>query len=135
MRDDIRRNMPLLPMRIVTKLTELTPRQIRYYEQQGLVNPARTDGRQRLFSFNDVDLLLKIKSWLEKGLNIAGVRQMLGEAQQVLETKKDQTKKATKELSERELRKLLKRQLTAGPTRRVGETHLTYGELTRFFRH
>ena len=59
MRDLVRRNMPLFPMGIVDRLTELTPRQIRYYEEQGLIKPARTKGNQRLFSFNDVDRLLE----------------------------------------------------------------------------
>ncbi|SEN43024.1 MerR family transcriptional regulator [Lihuaxuella thermophila] len=132
MRDNIRRNMPLFPIGIVTKLTELTPRQIRYYEQQGLISPARTEGNQRLFSFNDVDRLLKIKSWMEKGVNIAGVREMLKQSQEVMEAKKE-AEKAKKELSEQELRRLLKRQLIHPG--RPGETHLTRGELSRFFRH
>jgi MerR family glutamine synthetase transcriptional repressor len=132
MRDNIRRNMPLFPIGIVTKLTELTPRQIRYYEQQGLISPARTEGNQRLFSFNDVDRLLTIKSWMEKGVNIAGVREMLKQSQEVMEAKKE-AEKAKKELSEQELRRLLKRQLIY--PERPGETHLTRGELSRFFRH
>lgn len=132
MRDDIRRSMPLFSIGIVTKLTELTPRQIRYYETQGLISPERTKGKQRLFSFNDVDLLLKIKSWLEKGLNVAGVREMLQQSRQV-QVAKNENKRTKKELSERELRKMLQSQLTY--PQRPGKTHLTYGELTRFFRH
>ena len=50
-RDSVRRNMPLFPMGIVTKLTGC-PRQIRYYEEQGLVNRRKN---QHLFFFNDVD--------------------------------------------------------------------------------
>ncbi len=139
MRDNIRRNMPLFPIGIVTKLTELTPRQIRYYEKQGLISPARTKGNQRLFSFNDVDRLLTIKSWLEKGVNIAGVREMLKQSQEVMEARKEveiakkEVEKAKKELSEQELRRLLKRQLIQ--PERPGETHLIRGELSRFFRH
>ena len=44
MGDDFRRNLPLFPMGTVTQLTELTPRQIRYYEQQGLINPGPDPG-------------------------------------------------------------------------------------------
>lgn len=139
MNDEMRRNMPLFPIGIVTKLTDLTPRQVRYYEQQGLIKPERTDGNQRLFSFNDVDRLLQIKSLIEKGINLAGVREMLAKSQEVLEAKKEAEKalteaaKAKKELSEQELRRMLKRELF-NPTR-LGKTHLTHGELSRFFRH
>ena len=42
MSDDIRRNMALFPIGIVMKLTDLTARQIRYYEQHELIMPART---------------------------------------------------------------------------------------------
>jgi len=77
MSDDIRRNMALFPIGIVMKLTDLTARQIRYYEQHELVMPARTGGNQRLYSFNDVERLLEIKSLIEKGVNIAGIKQVL----------------------------------------------------------
>lgn len=127
MRDTVRRNMPLFPMGIITKLTELTPRQIRYYEQQGLIFPSRTKGNQRLFSFNDVDRLLQIKSWLEKGLNIAGVKEMLNN------TGKLKKRTLKEELSEKKLRQILKQQLFSPD--KPGQTHLIQGELTRFFRH
>lgn len=133
MRDQIRRNQPLFPIGIVTKLTELTPRQIRYYEQQGLIQPARTEGNHRLFSFNDVDRLLQIKLYLEKGLNIAGVKEILKQqSKPVLEVKKED-EKAKKELSEWELRRLIKQQLIY--PQKPGQIPLTYGEFTRFFQH
>lgn len=78
--NEIRRNMPLFSMGSVMKLTDLTARQIRYYEQHGLISPERTKGNQRLFSFNDVERLLEIKSLIEKGINLAGIKQMLGTA-------------------------------------------------------
>src|SRR4051794_23345777 len=77
MSDQIRRNMALFPIGIVMKLTDLTARQIRYYEQHELVMPARTGGNQRLYSFNDVQRLLQIKDLIEKGVNIAGIKQVL----------------------------------------------------------
>lgn len=74
---EIRRNMPLFPIGIVMKLTDLTARQIRYYEQHGLVSPERTAGNQRLFSFNDVERLLEIKALIEQGVPVSGIKQML----------------------------------------------------------
>ena len=132
MRDHIRRTMPLFPMRIVTKLTELTPRQIRYYEQQGLVHPKRSDGNQRLFSFQDIELLLEIKKLIEQGVNTAGIKAVLLKSQQLSETKREM-EKMKKELTDQELRRILRRQLIH-PTR-PGQAHLTHGELSRFFRH
>ncbi|WP_090398936.1 MerR family transcriptional regulator [Natribacillus halophilus] len=74
--------MPLFSIRIVQDLTELTPRQIRYYETHGLVVPARTEGNQRLFSFADVDRLLDIKQLTEQGINMAGIKEMLTNRQE-----------------------------------------------------
>jgi MerR family glutamine synthetase transcriptional repressor len=42
MSSNIRRSMPLFPIGIVMQLTELSARQIRYYEEHGLISPART---------------------------------------------------------------------------------------------
>ena len=73
--DAIRRNMAVFSMSVVSKLTDLTPRQIRYYETHELIKPERTEGPKRLFSLNDLERLLEIKSLLgkrdliSKGLN------------------------------------------------------------------
>ncbi|MFD1171835.1 MerR family transcriptional regulator [Oceanobacillus picturae] len=129
MNDQDRRSMPLFAIGIVMKLTELTARQIRYYEEHDLIHPERTDGNQRLFSFNDVDRLLEIKDLLDKGLNIAGIKLMLQE--EMAETKEELPKPTTNELSDKELRKILRTELTdAG---RHGKTNLRQGELSRFF--
>ena len=135
MSDEIRRNMALFPIGIVMKLTDLSARQIRYYEQHGLIMPARTEGNQRLFSFNDVERLLYIKSLIEKGVNIAGIKQVLSPVSKDSEEATvitEQTKVKRKELTDSQLHKLLKQQLTAG--RRPGQVSLIQGELARFFK-
>lgn len=119
------RTASYLPISIVTQITQLTPRQIRYYEQQGLIQPSRTTGKQRLFSFNDIDQLVSIKELVEKGINIAGVKEMLNHP------KKVQISDKTEELSEKALRSLLKQERTH--PRRSGLPHLTHGELSRFY--
>jgi len=73
------RDIPVYPIGVAQKLTGLSGRQIRYYESEGLLTPHRTKGNQRLYSPSDVDLLLKIKSLLEQGLNIEGVRAKLAD--------------------------------------------------------
>jgi len=133
--DDIRRNMALFPIGIVMKLTELTARQIRYYEQNGLIHPARTEGKQRLFSFNDVDRLLEVKALIEKGLNIAGIKQVLQMKQPEPEPTEisPKSEEKRKEISEKELHELLKQQIMYRNASRHGETALIRGELSRFF--
>lgn len=135
MSDDIRRNMALFPIGIVMKLTDLTARQIRYYEQNELIHPARTEGKQRLYSFNDVDRLLEIKSLIEKGLNIAGIKQVMlmhePKAERTEITEKSEQKR--KELSDKELHQMLKQQIINPGASRLGDTSLIRGELSRFF--
>lgn len=70
-------NRPKYSMAIVRKKTGLTDRQIRYYEQVGLIDPARTRGRQRIFTDEEVERLQEIKKWIEEGLTIEGVREEL----------------------------------------------------------
>ncbi|OZM57552.1 MerR family transcriptional regulator [Lottiidibacillus patelloidae] len=124
-----RRDMPLFPMGIVMQLTELTARQIRYYEEHNLIQPARTDGNRRLFSFNDVDKLLEIKELLDQGLNMAGITKVFNmketEAQLVQQKLSDKTP------SEKDLHDILKKQLPQAG--RFGKTSLIQGELSRFF--
>ncbi|MFD0619063.1 MULTISPECIES: MerR family transcriptional regulator [Paenibacillus] len=134
MGDDIRRNMALFPIGIVMKLTDLTARQIRYYEQHELIVPARTSGNQRLFSFNDVERLLEIKSLIEKGVNIAGIKQVMvpmsKESEEATVLTPD-TEVKRKELSDSQLHRLLKQQLLNG--KRPGQVSLIQGELSRFY--
>ncbi|MEZ7575531.1 MerR family DNA-binding transcriptional regulator, partial [Streptococcus parasanguinis] len=41
---ELRRSLAVFPIGSVMKLTDLTARQIRYYEDQGLISPDRTEG-------------------------------------------------------------------------------------------
>lgn len=66
-----------ISMKVVKKKTGLTARQVRYYDQMGLIFPARSEGNQRLFSGEDVKRLEKIKELLERGYTIEAVREKL----------------------------------------------------------
>ncbi|MCL6459151.1 MAG: MerR family transcriptional regulator [Gorillibacterium sp.] len=126
--------MALFPIGIVMKLTDLTARQIRYYEQHELVKPARTAGNQRLYSFIDVERLLEIKNLIEKGVNIAGIKQVLSPITQNSEEATVitvETEQKRKELSDSQLHKMLKQQLFN--EKRPGHVSLIQGELSRFF--
>ena len=47
---EFRRNMAVFPIGSVMKLTDLSARQIRYYEDQNLITPARNEGNRRMCS-------------------------------------------------------------------------------------
>jgi len=85
--------MAVFPIGVVIKLTELTARQIRYYESNELVSPKRTEGNQRLFSLNDLERLLEIKNLIEKGFNIRGIKQIIFDEQGHLTTDEQETRK------------------------------------------
>ncbi|ALS73796.1 MULTISPECIES: MerR family transcriptional regulator [Planococcus] len=128
MTNRVRRTMPILPISIVMQLTDLTARQIRYYEEQKLISPARTEGNKRMFSLNDVDALLEIKDYLEQGLNVAGIRKLYETKEMPLN---DQAEPKT--LSDAELRSLLREEMKhqARPFSQASQRH---GDLSRFFK-
>ncbi|MFC4712405.1 MerR family transcriptional regulator [Planococcus dechangensis] len=128
MTNRVRRTMPILPISIVMQLTDLTARQIRYYEEQKLINPARTEGNKRMFSMNDVDALLEIKDYLEQGLNIAGIKKLY-------ETKEtpENDKAEPKTLSDAELRTLLREEMKH-QARPFDTAFQRQGDLSRFFK-
>lgn len=130
----IRRSMPLFPIGTVMQLTDLTARQIRYYEEHQLISPARTDGNRRLFSLNDIDTLLEIKDLIDQGVNMAGIKQIFAQRVQKAMDQNLINKpeiKEKKELTNEDIRKLLRKELTnAGRFNRnsIG------GNMRRFFR-
>lgn len=65
---ELRRSLSVFPIGTVMKLTDLTARQIRYYEEQELIQPQRNDGNRRMYSLNDIDVLLEIKDYLAEGI-------------------------------------------------------------------
>ncbi|MCR4402703.1 MAG: MerR family transcriptional regulator [Firmicutes bacterium] len=73
----VSRDAPIYTIGAVRRLTGLTDRQIRYYDETGLVVPARTPGNQRLYSEADVDALREVKRLLGQGRRIEEVRSML----------------------------------------------------------
>lgn len=58
----------------VEQATGLTARQIRYYERWGLVEPARSAGRHRQYSWQDVERLKDVRRRLLAGESLAAVR-------------------------------------------------------------
>lgn len=90
---EFRRNLAVFPMSSVMKLTDLTARKIRYYEEQELIFPERNAGNNRLFSLNDIDRLLKIKEMISDDFSIKEIKKQFLKLEQ-----------KEKELSEEKIR-------------------------------
>ncbi|ADU30277.1 MerR family transcriptional regulator [Evansella cellulosilytica] len=73
----IPQHLAIFPISFVEEVTNLSGRQIRYYEEQGLIQPVRNKGNQRIFSLNDIERLSEIKSLIDQKVNIAGIKAII----------------------------------------------------------
>lgn len=74
---DVRDDLPLYTIGRVVDLTGLTARQVRYYETKRLITPARTEGNQRLYSRDQVQVLQLIKRLLDEGYTLGNIQNLL----------------------------------------------------------
>jgi MerR family transcriptional regulator, glutamine synthetase repressor len=130
---EIRRTMPLFPIGTVMQLTDLSARQIRYYEEHELIEPARTEGNRRLFSLNDIDTLLEIKDLIDQGVNLAGIKHLFVAKNNPVDASeaKVEAEKARRDITDNELRKLLRNELQQAG--RFNRGSLRQGDMSRFF--
>ena len=77
MHEEERRIMPLYTISVASRLCHLPVHTIRWLENNSLFRPARTEGRQRMFSDSDIEFLLEVASLLERKVNLAGIRVIL----------------------------------------------------------
>ena len=68
---------PQYSIGVVKEKTSLTGRQIRYYEEEGLISPARSTGNHRIYSQNDILKLEQIKELMEQGLSLQGIKKVI----------------------------------------------------------
>ena len=105
---ELRRSMAVFTIGTVMKLTDLPARQIRYYEEQRLIEPQRTETNRRMYSLDNVDRLLEIKDYLAEGLNMTAIRR-------IYEEKKHQTKRPPEaeehHLTDDDVRRILYKEL------------------------
>ncbi|OFI49060.1 MerR family transcriptional regulator [Floricoccus tropicus] len=120
---ELRRSMAVFPIGTVMKLTDLSARQIRYYEDQELIFPARNDGNRRMYSLNDIDVLLEIKDYIGDGLNIAQIRKVYEK------NKAEKENKLSKSLSDKEVRRLLEDELIR-QSRFNGKADTSFGHIS-----
>lgn len=128
---NIRRSMPLFPIGPVMQLTELTARQIRYYEEHQLISPARSEGNRRLFSLNDIDKLLEIKDLIDQGINMAGIKQLLFMKNQEVIASDVKLHKSERELSNDEIRRHLRKEIVQAG--RFNQHLSSQANITRLF--
>lgn len=69
---------PVYTIGVVSELVGLCPRTLRFYEEVGLIRPARSRGNIRLYSQYDVEVLRRIVYLTQElKVNLAGVRVIL----------------------------------------------------------
>ncbi|TVP82776.1 MAG: MerR family transcriptional regulator [Alkalicoccus sp.] len=68
------KNKKVIGIGITSELTGLSERQIRYYEERKLIQPDRSKGGTRKYSFEDVERLVDIANKMEDGMQTFEIR-------------------------------------------------------------
>jgi MerR family transcriptional regulator/heat shock protein HspR len=98
---------PIYTVGQVADLLDVQQAFLRRLDSFELVSPARSDGRQRRYSRDDVDRITDIVGLVDEGLTLAGVRRVLE-----LQAEVDALKAEIKQLKQRDV--------SAGTKRRSG---------------
>ena len=74
----IEEDEPCYVISIAARMIRVHTQTLRYYEREGLLEPARSKGNIRLYSRKDIDRLRLIKELVDGlGVNLAGVQVIL----------------------------------------------------------
>jgi MerR family transcriptional regulator/heat shock protein HspR len=98
---------------VAAELAGMHPQTLRIYERRGLVNPARTQGGNRRYSDDDIEVLRRISELADEGMNLEGIRRvMLLEAENQrlrveLDEAREQVRAASAEAERRQRRDLV----------------------------
>lgn len=66
---------PCFVISVASRMLRVHSQTLRYYEREGLLEPARSRGNIRLYSQRDIEKLRRIKTLTDElGLNLAGVQ-------------------------------------------------------------
>lgn len=68
---------PKYSISVVCVMTGVHAHTLRQYEQRGLLEPARTEGRTRRYSDADLETIREIARLAAKGINYAGIQEVL----------------------------------------------------------
>jgi len=77
MEPDSRETRALYVISVAAELAGVHPQTLRIYERKGLLAPARTSGRSRRYSEQDIALLRRIQELTNDGVSLAGVQRVL----------------------------------------------------------
>ncbi len=81
---------PVYLISVVANMLNLHPQTLRQYERDGLIEPARTEGRMRLYSQRDIDKMKMIlRLTRDMGVNLAGVDVILRLKEQMEKMEKE----------------------------------------------
>jgi MerR family transcriptional regulator/heat shock protein HspR len=82
----------VLLISMAAQLAGMHPQTLRQYDRMGLVEPGRTAGGGRRYSMRDVELLREIQRLSqEDGVNLAGVKRIIGLEKLVLDLRSQLT--------------------------------------------
>jgi len=70
-------SIPRYVISVAARLVGVAPHTLRLYEQKGLLQPARSHGRNRLYSDADIARLRRIAELARQGVNPAGIKLIL----------------------------------------------------------
>ena len=62
---------------VAAELAGMHPQTLRIYERRGLVLPARTQGGNRRYSDDDIEILRRISELADQGLNLEGIKRVM----------------------------------------------------------
>lgn len=71
------RRTPLYSIGVASRLCGISIHTLRWVERAGLVAPNRTEGNQRLFCEEDLDVLFEVRKLLAQKVNLQGIRVIL----------------------------------------------------------
>ena len=94
---------PVYLISVVANMLNIHPQTLRQYERDGLIEPARTQGRMRLYSQRDIDRMKMIlRLTRDMGVNLAGVdvilrlKEQMEKMEQEIEYLKDELRKVNR---------------------------------------
>ena len=75
---------PVFQISVVARMVGVHQQTLRSYERLGLVEPARSNGNQRLYSQRDVEVLHRLRQYInDLGVNLAGAEVLMRLSRQV----------------------------------------------------
>ncbi len=102
---EFRDSEPCYIISVASRMVGLHAQTLRYYERVGLIEPSRSQGNRRLYSFGDIERLRRIRALIDDlGVNLAGVEVIIRMARRMTEMEREM----------RELERRIERLVDAG---------------------